>query len=186
MSAKTQALIRDLAALVVKYSLQDWAPVITELERRGGSPALTKAVTDLVGSSKPRSIKKVPTRSIKTPRKALQKTPAPLGPLFAFPLSEERRSILAPMMEAIRTRNLYPTAVTLKAAFYESGIKDSYPPRRELAAEMLVRHLDSLTPERFDTVLREIAPHKKVSAVVVGEGGAYERWFGLITKSPKD
>lgn len=178
MSGKTEALVRDLAALFVKYRLSDWAPVLNEIERRGGSTGLAEAIRRHAQDAKPATARK-PTAKPKTVKRETPKLKAAaqleLEPRFTGP----NASTVEQLRQALVSKTSLPSLPDLKAVHAALGIKSAGSSRRETLIAILTEHLDGLNDTGFEKALRAVASIEERRAP---EGIAdYDRWFQLIT-----
>lgn len=170
MTAKSQALIKEIAALFVKYSLADWSPVINELEN-GGRGKIAEAVRDLASVSAPSRPK--PITKQKSPAK--QAPSKSVANLINF--SAERSKYLEPLLQAMKKRVVAPTTSDMRELYFAIGIKNAFPKRREEAAEAIALRLDKLPDEQFQKIIAEV---ERLDNGVEQRPDDYERWFKLI------
>ncbi|UZK66285.1 hypothetical protein [Sphingomonas sp. M1-B02] len=186
MSHKTEALIREVAALFVKYRMTDWQPLIAELETRGGSPALANAIRLLAektpspaparGRAKAKSTAAKLSSKARAKKAAISK-PAELElePRFGGPHADT----IGELRDALIAKRSFPAMSNLKAAGTALGLKGTGTSRRDVLVTMLTEHLDKLDEEAFERALRTLAREEQRSQT--GSAPAYDRWFDLIT-----
>lgn len=182
MSSKTEALVRDLASLFVKYRLSDWAPILDELEHRGGSDKLVDGIRRHAEDA--RSATAAPsgaTRKLvgKTGRSGAAKPKmAPqleLGPRFTGP----HAVTVEQLCQALVSKRSLSTLRSLKAVYATLGVKSVGGSRREALIANLTKHLDQLDSVSFEKALRNVAREEERNAP--GSVADYDRWFQLIT-----
>lgn len=167
MSTRTDALIKELAALLVKYRPADWEPIITELER-GDRGRLARMVAELAATpAKTRTKVNRATKAKGTRTKA--------GPQ-SFPLLPEREATLAPVVNALTTKRILPTIGDVRAAFSALGLKGSPPGRRAEMVNAIIAHLNSIEETRLPAAIEVVAKEAAKS----GRDNSYQRWFDLI------
>jgi hypothetical protein len=186
VSSKTEALIRDVAALFVKYRIADWQPLIAELEMRGGSPALANAIRLLAEKTpspapvrgRPKAKSTATKSSSKaSATKAVVSKPAELElePRFSGPHADT----IDELRDALIAKRSFPAMSNLKAASTALGLKGTGTSRRDVLVTMLTEHLDKLDEEAFERALRTLAREEERSQT--GSVPTYDRWFDLIT-----
>lgn len=173
MTARTQALVKDVAALFVKYSLADWSPLIEELEK-GGRGKIAEAVGELAAT--PRAPARARPKA--KPAKSVAKKPAKaVQPSAGTGFSPARAQFLEPLLRALKTRVVAPTAHDMRELYLAIGIKDAYPKRREEAVEAVILRLDQLPEPQFRKILTDIVGQDDEVARPADD---YARWFNLI------
>lgn len=177
MSIKTEALIRDLASLFVKYRLSDWAPVLDELERRGGSAGISEAIQRHADEAKPVA----PARLRAKKKPAVKRRVAQpkvdqleLQPRFKGPNAET----VEKLRDALISKRVLPSLPNLKAVQAVLGIKVTGSNRREALIAILTQYLDGLGGPAFQKALQAIARYEERNAP--GAEADYDRWFQLI------
>lgn len=178
MTARTQALVKELAALFVKYSLADWSPLTDQLSAAGRDD-LADAVRELA------STPKAPARKAKPkPRPGAKSKPAStLKPALAgIVFSNSRARYLEPLHRALKAREAASSAAAIRELYLSIGIKQPYPKRREDAADAIVQELDRLPDAQFFRSLKRIAKDDELSAK---SGDDYRRWFNLILETKR-
>ncbi len=181
MSNKTESLIRDLATLFVKYRMVDWKPVISELEERGGSPALAEAIRRQVERAYSTTAAKKKAKSKAGPKRVVVVTPPELElePRFSGP----NALTIDELRDAMISKRSFPAMSDLKAANTALGIKGPSTSRRDVLVTTLTEYLDGLEPEAFEKALRILAREEERNQS--GTIPAYDRWFDLITSGRK-
>lgn len=170
MSSRTAALVRDIAALFAKYRLDDWKPVIDELEA-GGRASIATAIRLLAEESPAR---KTPRRTKATkPRRPAR------PPELAF--RPDRSEVLTRLQSELVSKELLRSIGHLRLAFAAVGLKESSPARREDMVRALLTHLNTVPDDRFEPALRAVASE----AEKVAPGTDYERWFELIGRGTR-
>lgn len=178
MTAKTQALVKELAALFVKYSLADWAPVADQLSAAGRDD-LAKAVRELASTPKaPARKSKVKVR----PGAKSKWTSGPKPALSGIVISDERARYLMPLHRALKAREAAPSAADIRDLYLFIGIKQPYPKRRDDVVDAIVQELDRLPDTQFLKSLREIV---KDDEPLAKSGDDYRRWFNLILETKR-
>lgn len=178
MTARTQALVKELAALFVKYSLADWAPLTDPLSAAGRDD-LADAVRDL--ASTPRA----PARKAKVkarPGAKSKSNSAPKPGQTGIVVSEDRARYLTPLYRALKAREAAPSAADIRELYLSIGIKQPYPKRREDVVDAIVQELDRLPDAQFLKSLKRIAKDDEHSAK---SGDDYGRWFNLILETKR-
>lgn len=170
MTAKSQALIKEIATLFVKYSLADWSPVIKELEN-GGRSKIAEAVRDLASVYTP------PRPKQNSRQKNLAKKASNKPTTTSINFSTERSKYLEPLLQAMKRRIVAPTTSDMRDLYFAIGIKDAFPKRREEAAEAIVLRLDKLPDAQFQKILAEV---ERQGDEVEQRADDYGRWFKLI------
>lgn len=172
MTAKTQALIKEVASLFAKYSLADWLPLIEELEK-GERGQLAVTVRELASTPRVSARPKGKAKKPATKKAAKPVVRAPAATTF----SAERTKFLEPLLRALKGRVVAPTAHDMRELYLAIGIKDAYPQRRDAAAEAITRQLDRMPDEQFRKILSDIVGPEDEDD---HRGDAYSRWFNLI------
>lgn len=168
--------MKELAALFVKYSLADWAPLTDQLSAAGRND-LADAVRELASTPRAPARKAKPkTRGGTQSKPASTLKPSPTS----IALSESRARYLEPLHRALRTREAAPSAAAIRELYLSIGIKQPYPKRREDVADAIVQELDRLTDAQFFKSLKRIANDDALSAK---SGDDYRRWFNLILET---
>ena len=164
---RSDSLVKDLALLFVKYRLRDWLPLLAEL-RRGQHAALADAIETLTRQVPPTRRKpgKRPARKI---GQGSRKSEPGLSP------------VLRPLYEALKDRSLLAVASDLRAIYVDLRIKQTLPPRRSAAIQLLIQHLDTLPEGQRRDAIQLILARKPVAPDSFSED--YHRWFELIRKS---
>ncbi|WP_242121933.1 hypothetical protein [Sphingomonas lacusdianchii] len=174
MTTKSEALIRDLAALFVKYRLSDWKPLLAELEQRGGSAALAKAISQHAARASTPA-KRVKTKAVPPRSAAAKPVELDLEPRFTGP----HAATIDELRDAMVSKRSFPLMPDLKAAITALGIKGPLNGRRDVLVMTLTEHLDRLEPAAFEAALRNLARQEERSQPDTVP--AYDRWFDLIT-----
>lgn len=170
MTGKTQALVKEVAGLFVKYSLADWAPLIEELERGGRGP-LSMAVRDLAAT--PRAPARAKSKTVRAKSKTVKFAP----PAAAISFSAERTKFLEPLLRALKARVVAPTAHDMRELYLSIGIKAPYPKSRDAVAEAVAMRLDVMPEAQFRKVLTDIVGMEEETD---RRSDDYARWFNLI------
>lgn len=190
MSKRSEALLRDIAALFLKYGLQDWSVVVGELER-GNRQALADAIRDLsqsasadLAAGRAAARSKVRAKAKAAPRRQLKPATKPVAAPPPVAISEARAEVLEPVRVALRERAIFPTTNDLKTLYIAIGIKSAYPKRRDDAVEAIIHHLDRMGQDRYEQALQVLTSRGR-------EGGApgaddYARWFKIILDAKPD
>jgi hypothetical protein len=159
---KSDALIRDIAHLFVKYKLRDWEPILCLLRDGGAAQTqIASTIDTLLKSARPSRSR----QSSKTPGAGLR-------------FSDARASILETLLRALRDRALLVQARDLREAYLQSGGKSALPKDRMAAVKVLLRHLDRLPNDAFADALEKIQARGSVSDANLAD--EYARWFNLI------
>lgn len=173
MTAKTQALVKEVAALFVKYSLADWAPLIEELEN-GGRGKIAQSIRTIIATPKAQ------TRTKPTAARSSAKRPAKKpSPATSVAFSPERDKFLEPLLRALKGRVVAPSAHDMRELYLAIGIKDAYPKRREEAAEAIALRLDTLPDAQFKKILADLIGQDDENDQ---QSDDYARWFNLIVE----
>jgi hypothetical protein len=179
VSTKTEALIRDVAALFVKYRLSDWTPLLDELERRGGSAALAAAIRRHAGSAQPAAPAKRGAKGGAAKRRATRPKAPQLQPRFVGPHAET----VDRLREALVAKRSLPSVSSLRSVNAALGIKAAGSNRREVLIAILTDHLNKLDADAFEKALRTLArEEERDRPETVAD---YDRWFHLITAGRK-
>ncbi|TAJ72115.1 MAG: hypothetical protein EPO51_08325 [Phenylobacterium sp.] len=167
--------MKDLAALFVRYRVEDWGPLIQELETRRGSRELADAIRSLAIVAEESRPARAPSK--RAPKKAKPKmASSTTDPKF----TADRAPILASLLEALRTKQALPKSNDLKAAYSAAGLKLPMPARRDDAVVAIVRQLNDMAPARFEDALRAIGD---IKAALPGDSpDDYGRWIDIILK----
>ncbi len=174
---KTDALVRDIAKLIVNYSPTVWRPVLDDLARAGGAyrdvathlDQLLVKVAD--AAPRPRAVRKTAAK-VPTARKANA------GPAqMSLEYSPGRQRTLLSLAAALTERRLLPTAGDIRQVYLESGGKGDLPKTRKSAIQHLLRHLDGIPEESFESIHAAVQQHGSQDMI-----GDYQRWFQLIRK----
>lgn len=162
---KSQALIRDIARLFIKYKLSDWRIVIDAL-RDGGSEydAIADAIANL--TVKPRAYSKRKNR----PGAAqffneLKKTDA------------QKAEMLIGLYERFNNKTLAPQLADLREFCIDLGVKESTPKRREDLVLFVLRHLETLSDDALRSSLEMIPVRDR------NYQDEYNKWFQMIYTS---
>jgi hypothetical protein len=174
MAGKTDALVKDLAALFIKYRLSDWQPIVDML--RSGSAQSHELANEV------RRLCETAARS-HAPKSARRKGASAREADFLSHVAPERRLILGELKGALTTKQLLPRAGDLRAIYLGAGGKMVLPPRREAAIRVFVAHISQLPDGKFTSVLNEIAGVRPPSASHLDD---YSRWFDMIYSSKKE
>lgn len=166
MTTRVDALIRELAALFVKYRPSDWAPIIAELER-GDRGRLAKSVAELAATPVLRAKPKRTMKAGGTRRTA---------PASSLTLRPERKDALEPLVDALMTKRILPSMSDVRSAFSALGLKGDPPKRRADGITAVISHLNSVAEERLPAAVEIVARE----AAKAGRDDSYQRWFDLI------
>lgn len=167
MSTRTDALIKEIAALLVKYRPVDWAPIIAELER-GDRGRLAEAVAELAATPT-----KTRTKASRATKAKATRTKASAQP---FTLRPEREATLAPIVDALTTKRILPGIGDVRAAVSALGLKGIPPGKRAEMVSAIIAHLNSIEEQRLPSAIEVIAKEAAKS----GRDNSYQRWFDLI------
>jgi hypothetical protein len=166
--AKTDLLIRDIAQLVLRYSLEDWAPLLAELEEGGAArQKLAAAIGEIIEKAQPLARQMKRRKGTSRKKTVTRASRTPFGEKVAF---------------IIQNREMLPTLGHLRQLAFYVGMKAPLPPSRDRAAAELIRYMEAL-PEEHQTrvldVLQQIRSRKQHDA-----GDDYQRWFSVILATP--
>ncbi|KQW81999.1 hypothetical protein ASC65_12035 [Brevundimonas sp. Root1279] len=174
-------MVRDIAALFLKYNLQDWAAVIGEIER-GNRHALAGAIRDL--SQTAAAELATGRAAVKAKARAKAKgrsktTVKPVAPTHvADPIGEARAAVLEPIRTALHERAIFPTTHDLKALYIAVGIKTPYPKRRDDAVDDVIHHLDRMSQDRYEQALQVLASRDNEGWKRTSD--EYAQWYKII------
>jgi hypothetical protein len=184
-STKTDALIRDIAKLIVTYSPSVWRPVLDDLAEAGEAyRRVGTNVAELIDEAA-----RTPTKQ----KVARAKATAPSGPKkkkaaaaegtsraaqMSLEFSPDRQRTLGALADALTERRLLPTAAEIRRVYLESGGKGDLPKVRRAAIHHLLRHLDGIPQKSFDAIHELVKPHESSRDTA----DDYQRWFELIRK----
>lgn len=161
--SKSNALIRDIAQLFVRYSPKDWEVVLGALQRDNGVQLkIAEAIRALQNSA--------PAK-----RKEETKTRRTRGmPEF----KSLRATLLQGLDEGLKAKSILPRANQLKNVYLTLGGKANLPQERGAAIRFFLEFLNNLPDPDFEqaiAVLRSVHPADR-SALAE----EYSRWFNLI------
>jgi hypothetical protein len=162
LTGKSDALIRDIAKLVVKYDLSDWAIVIEMFKT--GSPVHHAIAAAIEDACKIGSFRSATSGAVRTARY--------MPPLES--LSQERAEALERLSSDIEARRIIPSMAAVRAAFLAAGGKQRLPEKRPQAVKMLLNHLARISDESFQASLRAIV------AKETDLQHEYTKWFDMI------
>jgi hypothetical protein len=165
MRRGTETLIRDLAALFVKYRPADWVPLVEELER--GSPAQRK-IAEAIDELATRSAAARASSKGRSVRPARKKKPQTASLSFSPDVLHLRTMLL--------DRKVAPGMGSIRNLARAVGLKEELPTGREAAVDRLLVALND-QPEK-SSKLREWVSLSRVGNVNHEEN--YMRWFSLI------
>jgi hypothetical protein len=186
--ARTDALIREIAQLFVKYPSTAWKPLLEQLTQGGdGQVRIASAIQTLLqeaatilpkGSLKRQAVISRVKGKAKAKSAVISTTDnAHTSPL---PFSARRYDILTAISHAMADRQLLPTLTAIREVFLVSGGKGELPKTRKAASAMLLRHLDSVPDSVFETALASF----KDGSNSASDEEEYARWFKLIKPTP--
>jgi hypothetical protein len=171
MTAKTDRLVKDLAALFVKYSLSDWQPLLSEM-RLTGEP--NSQLVAAIEAHLARGMKaKKPMRRVR------RKTPASKG-RSTKPVGKELDRSLEPLRTALLNREILATSQELKSAAASIGIKDPIPSERRDAVKAILEHLRALPEDAMRSSLSKLKSTAYSSKP--DHSSEFERWVTLIMR----
>lgn len=166
-NARSDQLIRDIAALIAKYKPSDWLPVISELQKGSDVQArIATALEDLLNKSNV-------SRSKKPRKKAV------VHKKFDFPaINIERKQILEPLRSALLNRRFLSSAKSLREACYHLGMKTVIPSNRSDAVQSLISFLDQLDEASFGPSVLKVIDFMPSDNLEFEK--EYRRWFNMI------
>lgn len=158
-------LIADLARLARRYPPEDWDALVRWLEDDTRRQQLSSLLHELSIASR---------RT--TPLGRREKRPQSIGRLFGEMQSTEpaKAELLRDLHSNLLTRELLPTAASLREFTEIAGLKSINLRKREQAANQLIRQLANL---RYDEIARAL---EVTSSGPRDLGAEYERWVALI------
>jgi hypothetical protein len=183
-SSRTDALIRDIAQLFVKYPSAVWQSVVDQLARGGDTQnQITDAIRTLIAEAE-----RVKNSAIKQPIRQKNRIKSRTGgkkantlavsaksePALIF--SQQRSETLNALHEAIMERRLLPIPADLREVFLKSGGKGDLPKTRKAASLTLLSHLDTVSEDIFNLILIFL----RDSGNNPDDTETYSRWFKLI------
>jgi hypothetical protein len=173
---KADALLRDLAALFIKYSLSEWHFVLEEL-RDGGKIQrdIAKAIEEIY-DIKQRSLAKGRELDNKPVRR--DKVNAAAKFINIANIDPNRAPIVLGLIEALQNRRLLPTAGGIRDIYSSLGGKGSVPEKRDAAIRFIVSFIAQLPTEQFERALKAVVEHK--GSANENLRGDYSRWFDII------
>lgn len=176
---RSDALIRDVAKLLVDYPARDWRPVLDELLSGGQiQQRLADAVEALIvhaedtrakakAKAKPKAARLPATRHAK-PRPAPENTPPVRIP-------RDRLDTLSQFTKAFDARQVLTTRAAIADVFLAIGGKSEAPKtRKEAGLQILVTLAEAPEPV-YQSVLETIAKQASSS-----EADDYRLWFDII------
>lgn len=173
MVRKTDALVRDLAVLFVRYDLTAWQPIIDELHSGSSiQKRIAEAIEALAGAG-----------HIKAPRQA-RKRITNFEPAFWQQIPTNRQGALEDLGVALLAKRVLSKAADLRAAYLLAGGKGILPKDREQAVKVLIAMLAELSDTRFSDTLQNIWRDSQVTEADLKQ--EYSRWFNIIYKSSRD
>jgi hypothetical protein len=171
MAKSSDALIRDIAKLFVRYELSEWRPVLDSL-RMGGEAQrqIADAIEAISAVRPPRKPKAAPRRSNK---EALIS-----GDDILASTPEPRRGALEDLVVALVKKRVLPRAVDLREAHLAVGGKGALPKERQQAVRALIAFLADLSDDRFSAALESIWHGTSIPKSDLQHD--YRRWFSMI------
>jgi hypothetical protein len=169
MKPKTNLLIRDLAQLALKYSADDWSPILRELADDSPTRILIRAAIEEV-------VKEAQLASKRS--KARHRTQRPQKKAVRTPRSKFGDSVA----EIIENRRVVPTLGHLRQIAFAVGMKAALPSSRDRAANDLINYLETFPAHKQAMVLDllgRLEPGKRQDA-----REDYQRWFSVILSNP--
>lgn len=163
---RSESLVKELAALFVKYSLRDWQPVIDELLESGSRNSKIARAIEELGSVRPKVKRDVVKRAKK------------ISP--ALKLRPTHKAILKPLWQALLDRKVLGTARDLRSFHLAAGVKAAFPASRQKAIELLIHHLNQLSEPDFQATMALLGRHRSLDERGFNED--YRRWFEIIFK----
>jgi MoxR-like ATPase len=162
---KFDQLVRDVANLFVKYSAEDWKPLLHELQNSGPARAQLKdAIEELTRVAETASAARI------IRRKSVRKRTAPARP--------KRTSFGRKVRTLIADREVVPSLGDLRQLAFSLGLKVALPSGRDRATEAVVDHLESLPLDQQQQALKLLTNFAQAGPS--DAEGDYQRWFSMI------
>lgn len=186
MTAKTDALVRDLAAVFVKYRAADWAPIVVALS----DGVLVAKLADAIGAAAHQAdAARKPSKSksgtgVAKRKVALKGGARPVEQEDALRFVGPNAEAIDRLREELLARALLGTVPALRAYWLALGLKTEAPKRREATIAELTRYLDTLDAAQFETALRVLMREHQRSEPQ--QDGDFQRWFNIITAQARD
>lgn len=177
MTAKSDALLRDLAALFVKYRLGDWAPLLGTLSDPQSAERLAESIRQAAAvADETRATSQLAKRKSRGGKRVTSREKnEPPAPRFSGPHADAIDRLRVELVE----RKLLANMVGLRNYWVALGIKADVPKRREAAIAALTEHLDGLDAPAFETALSRLVREQQCESP--GDQLHFQRWFDLIT-----
>lgn len=178
MVRKTEALVRDLAKLFVRYDLADWKPILDELGPGGRAQSRIAAAIEGLSLIAEGGREKVPSRSNpKRKRVAVDRS-------LLVKATPERRGALEDLAEGLLARKVLPRAPDVRAAYIAGGGKGPLPKDRPAAVGALLALLIEMSDGRFSEALEAIWRSSHLPETNLKHD--YARWFSIIYRATGD
>ena len=179
---KTDLLIKDIAALFVKYGASDWRPILEELaEGTEMQVQIAHAIFELceqtqAAKTKSRgrvgSVKRKKATSARRPTSASSSSEAPVQLSFSL----GRSSALEALAKLLNDRLILPSAADLRQMYLLVGGKQLLPKTRAAAVVALLAALDQAPEQTYRDALESM----KATDSRTSNQEDYARWFNLI------
>lgn len=175
---RSDALIRDVAKLLVDYPARDWRPVLDELLSGGQvQQRLADAVEALVVHAEDTRAKAKAKAKPKTSRLPVKPRAAPEN-IQPIKIPKDRLDTLSQFTKAFDARQLLTTRAAIADVFLAIGGKSEIPKTRKEAGLRILVALAEAPEPVYQAVLATIAKQASSS-----EADDYRLWFDIIRPS---